>query len=163
AFDSPTGMPYVNVNLRTGKTSGAESNPAEIGTLLLEFGTLARLTHDDRYYAKAKRALVELDRRRSPLGLPGESIDVETGVWKGPAGPIGGGIASYYESLLKAWILFGDEDCRRMWLASIAALNRAVADERPDGLWYGEVDMATGRRTATEIGALHAFFPAVLA
>ncbi|HKA88994.1 MAG TPA: glycoside hydrolase family 47 protein [Haliangiales bacterium] len=163
AFDSPTGMPYVNVNLRTGKTSGAESNPAEIGTLLLEFGTLARLTHDDRYYAKAKRALVELDRRRSPLGLPGESIDVETGVWKGTASHIGGGIDSYYEYLLKAWILFGDEDCRRMWLASIAALNRAVADERPDGLWYGEVDMATGRRTATEIGALHAFFPAVLA
>src|SRR6266487_5882850 len=40
AFDSPTGMPYVKVNLRSGKASGAKSNPAEIGTLLLEFGTL---------------------------------------------------------------------------------------------------------------------------
>ena len=44
AFDSPTGMPYMYVNLKTGKTSGARTNPAEIGTLLLEFGTLSKLT-----------------------------------------------------------------------------------------------------------------------
>ena len=162
-FDSPTGMPYVNVNLKTGKTSGADSNPAEIGTLLLEFGALAKLTHKDVYYAKAKRALVELYRRHSRLGLPGESINVETGEWTGPASHIGGGIDSYYEYLLKAWLLFGDEDCHRMWLETIAAVNRTVADETPTGLWYGEVDMTSGRRTATEIGALHAFFPAVLA
>ena len=31
AFDSPTGMPYMFVNLKTGQTSGARSNPAEIG------------------------------------------------------------------------------------------------------------------------------------
>ncbi|HYL04656.1 MAG TPA: glycoside hydrolase family 47 protein, partial [Thermoanaerobaculia bacterium] len=44
AFNSPTGMPYTFVNLRTGATRGPRSNPAEIGTLLLEFGTLARAT-----------------------------------------------------------------------------------------------------------------------
>jgi len=38
AFNSPTGMPYMYVNLKTGKTRGAKSNPAEIGTLLIEFG-----------------------------------------------------------------------------------------------------------------------------
>src|SRR5262249_59459894 len=81
AFESPTGMPYVYVNLRTGQVRGAESNPAEIGTLLLEFGTLARLTQKDRYYDKAKRALVALYARRSRLGLVGESIDVDTGAW----------------------------------------------------------------------------------
>src|SRR5207249_4301126 len=43
-FDSPTGMPYRFVNLRTGEVHGSRSNPAEIGTLILEFGTLARLT-----------------------------------------------------------------------------------------------------------------------
>src|SRR5262249_22892649 len=37
-FNSPTGMPYRFVNLRTGRTSGPKSNPAEIGTLILEFG-----------------------------------------------------------------------------------------------------------------------------
>src|SRR5690242_8516716 len=37
-FNSPTGMPYMYINLKSGKTSGAKSNPAEIGTLVLEFG-----------------------------------------------------------------------------------------------------------------------------
>src|SRR6202022_885018 len=63
-FDSPTGMPYMFVNLKTGKTSGAHSNPAEIGTLLLEFGTLSKLTAKPIYYDKAKRPVVELYSRR---------------------------------------------------------------------------------------------------
>ena len=163
AFDSPTGMPYMYVNLKTGKTSGARSNPAEIGTLLLEFGTLARLTHKPVFYDKAKNALVQLYKRRSKLGLVGEEIDVETGRWLSPASHVGGGIDSYYEYLLKCSLLFGDRDCGRMWRQSRRALDRRLADEAPSGLWYGQVDMNTGRRTATEFGALHAFLPAVLA
>ncbi len=163
AFDSPTGMPYMYVNLRTGQARGADSNPAEIGTLLLEFGTLARLTHKDVYYDKAKRALVALSARRSRLGLVGEGIDVETGAWTQRTCHVGGGIDSYYEYLLKAWLLFGDEDCRAMWQASRDALVAHVADETASGLWFGEVDMGTGRRTATGFGALEAFLPAVLA
>ncbi len=163
AFDSPTGMPYMYVNLRTGKTSGARSNPAEIGTLLLEFGTLARLTHRPVFYDKAKNALVQLYGRRSKLGLVGEEIDVETGRWVSPASHVGGGIDSYYEYLLKCSLLFGDQDCGRMWRQSRRALDRRLADEVPSGFWYGQVDMNTGRRTATEFGALHAFLPAVLA
>ena len=72
AFDSPTGMPYMYVNLTTGARRGAESNPAEIGTLLLEFGTLAKLTGRDEFYDKAKRALVAVYERRAATGLVGE-------------------------------------------------------------------------------------------
>jgi len=161
-FGSPTGMPYMYVNLRTGATRGAVSNPAEIGTLILEFGTLARLTGKAVYYDKPKHALVQLFNRRSSIGLVGESIDVETGEWTRPASHVGAGIDSYYEYLLKCWLLFGDAQCRQMWQESVDALNARVADETPSGLWYGEVDMNSGRRTATEFGALQAFFPAVL-
>src|SRR2546430_6384770 len=80
-FNSPTGLPYVYVNLRTGQTRNAVTNPAETGTLLLEFGTLSKLTGRSIFYEKAKRALVETFKRRSPLGLVGESINVETGAW----------------------------------------------------------------------------------
>ena len=163
AFDSPTGMPYMYVNLKTGKTSGAVSNPAEIGTLVLEFGTLARLAKKRVFFEKAKRALVELDRRRSKIGLPGEEIDVETGQWKSRASHVGGGIDSYYEYLLKCSLLFGDTECGAMWRRSFRALNRSLADDAPTGLWYGQVDMDSGRRTASEFGALHAFLPGVLA
>jgi ER degradation enhancer, mannosidase alpha-like 2 len=163
AFSSPTGMPYMYVNLKTGKTSGARSNPAEIGTLLLEFGTLSKLTGTPVFYEKAKRALTELFARRSALGLVGEEINVETGKWLSPASHVGGGIDSYYEYLLKCARLFGDADCERMWAESLKALNARLADEAPSGLWYGQVDMNSGRRTASEFGALNAFLPGVLA
>src|SRR6266496_1780627 len=64
-FESPTGLPYRYVNLKTGKVRGNISNPAETGTLLIEFGTLARLTHRTIFYDKAKRALVEIYNHRS--------------------------------------------------------------------------------------------------
>jgi mannosidase alpha-like ER degradation enhancer 2 len=162
-FDSPTGMPYMFVNLKTGKATGAKSNPAEIGTLILEFGTLTKLTGEPVYFDKAKRALETLFSRRSKIGLVGEEIDVESGKWKSTSSHVGGGIDSYYEYLLKGSILFGDHDLARMWAESRSALNRYVADETPNGLWYGPVDMETGRRGSTEFGALEAFLPAVLA
>ena len=162
AFNTSTGMPYMFVNLRTGKSSGARSNPAEIGTLILEFGTLSKLTNKPVYFEKAKRAIVELYKRRSKIDLVGEEIDVETGAWVGKASHVGGGIDSYYEYLLKCSRLFGDKDCESMWKTSIAALNKHLADEAPSGLWYGEVDMDNGKRTSSEFGALHAFLPAVL-
>jgi mannosidase alpha-like ER degradation enhancer 2 len=135
AFRSPTGMPYVNVNLKTGAVRGTISNPAEIGTLLLEFGTLSRLSGDGRYYDAAKRAVSALFRLRSPIGLVGESIDVTTGKWVGTDSHVSGCIDSYYEYLLKCWRLFGDEECRNMWLASIGPLNFYIADSSAGGLW----------------------------
>jgi mannosidase alpha-like ER degradation enhancer 2 len=163
AFNSPTGMPYVFVNLKTGATRGEVSNPAEIGTLLIEFGTLSKLTGKPIYFDKAKKALVELYSRRSPIGLVGSGINVETGAWTDPRSHVSGLIDSYYEYLLKCSILFADKDCANMWKQSIAALNKYVADDSANGLWYGWVDMNTGARTATHFGALDAFFPAVLA
>jgi len=157
-FNSPTGMPYMYVNLRSGKTRGARSNPAEIGTLLLEFGTLSKLTHKPVYFDKAKNAVVQLYKRRSKIGLVGEEIDVESGEWTNASSHIGGAIDSYYEYLLKSAILFGDKDCEAMWRESKRALNQYVAD----GAWYGTVDMNSGKRISTDFGALQAFFPAVL-
>jgi len=163
AFNSPTGMPYVYVNLKTRKTRGAESNPAEIGTLLIEFGTLSKLTGNAVFYEKAKRALVELYNRRSKIRLVGSAINVETGRWTNTTSHISGGIDSYYEYLLKAWLLFDDPDCERMWKASVKAVNQYLADNVNGGLWYARVDMNSGKRNARRYGALDAFFPAVLA
>jgi ER degradation enhancer, mannosidase alpha-like 2 len=163
AFNSPTGLPYVFVNLRTGQVREPVSNPAETGTLLLEFGTLSKLTDKPIFYEKAKRALVETYKRRSAIGLVGSSINVETGAWTDKDSHISGGIDSYYEYLWKCWLLFGDKDCLEMWNASIPAINKYLADDTGAELWYGHADMTTGKRTATTYGALDAFFPALLA
>ena len=176
-FNSPTGLPYKFVNLKTGKTKGEISNPAETGTLLIEYGTLSKLTGKPIYYEKAKRALVETYKRRSPIGLVGTNINVETGKWTNTDSHVSSEIDSYYEYLLKAAILFDDKECRDMWEDSIAKINSYLADEGESmskknvakgavfvgDLWYGHADMNTGKRTATTSGALDAFFPAVLA
>lgn len=170
-FSSPTGLPYRYVNLRTGKVRGEVSNPAETGTLLVEFGTLSKHTRKPVFYEKAKRALVATYTRRSPLGLVGTRVNVETGKWTNTDSHISAEIDSYYEYLLKCWLLFDDQDCKRMWQESIRAINRYLADESNVSaglrsnreLWYGHADMNSGKRTATVYGALDAFFPAVLA
>ena len=106
---------------------------------------------------------MEVYKRRSPIGLVGESINADTGEWTDTDSFIGSGIDSYYEYLLKCAILFDDQELRKMYDDSIAAINKYHADEQNGELWYGHNDMFTGKRKATTYGALDAFFPAVLA
>src|SRR2546423_4580420 len=156
AFNSPTGLPYVYVNLRTGQVRDPLSNPAETGTLLLEFGTLSKLTGKAVFYDKAKRALVETYKRRSAIGLVGSSINVETGTWVDPDSHISGGIDSYYEYLWKCWLLFGDKEWLEILNARITAIQKYLADEVHGELWYGHAKMNTGKRGDTTYGALDA-------
>lgn len=163
AFQSPTGIPYWGVNLATGEVKGNISNPAEAGTLTLEFGMISKLTGDTAYYQAAKRAVQAVYRRLPSTGLPGSAINIETGEWTDSTSHIGGGIDSYYEYLLKASILFDDPDFKKMWDSSLKSINRFLADTVNGNLWYGHANMVTGERTATVYGALDAFFAGVLA
>lgn len=162
-FKSPTGIPYVDVNLKTGAVRNSRTNPGEVGTLLVEFGTLSKLTGKPEYYRVAKNALMQVYNRRSPTGLVGTWIDAETGEWLDPDSHVSACIDSYYEYMVKCAILFDDQDCRQMWDSSLGAIKAYLADETPTGLWIGHADMNTGKRTKTWFGALDAFFPAVLA
>jgi mannosidase alpha-like ER degradation enhancer 2 len=130
---------------------------------MLEFGTLSRVTGNPAYYDAAKTAISAVYERRSEIGLVGTTIDVETGEWENRSSHLTGRIDSYYEYLLKSWLLFGDEDFRVMWETSVDAANRHLADEVDGHLWYGHADMTSGERTATRFGALDAFWPGVLA
>ncbi len=162
-FNSVTGMPYRDVNLRTGAVRGEVNNPAEIGTLILEFGTVSKLSGKPEYFDKAKNAILELFNRRSEIGLVGTTINVNTGEWDNKRSHISGMIDSYYEYLLKGSLLFDDTEFGTMWKVSAEAVNTYLYDETDNGVWYGHCDMVTGNITGTRFGALDAFFPAVLA
>ncbi|MFY0696596.1 MAG: glycoside hydrolase family 47 protein [Balneola sp.] len=162
AFDSATEMTYGRVNLKTGETEWQVNNPAEIGTLMIEFGTLTKHTQDSVFYNSAKKAMMGLYERRSEIGLVGTTIDVETGEWQNKEAHISGMIDSYYEYALKSWLLFGDKDFRKIWKAHEPALEKYLLDEVATGTWYGRANMDTGERTATTYGALDAFMPGVL-
>jgi mannosidase alpha-like ER degradation enhancer 2 len=163
AFVTGSGLPYLEVNLKTGAGRGEMSNPGAAGTLLVEFGSLTAMTGKGAYYNSAKIALLSLYRARSDIGLVGDGINVTTGEWTSTDSHLSAGIDSYYEYLLKCGLLFDDEDCKQMWLTHYQAINTYLLDSSARGYWYGHADMNTGKRTKTWFGALDAFFPACLA
>jgi hypothetical protein len=162
AFNTPTGIPTYNVNLRTGKTSGDTVNVAEAGTNILELGILSYYTKDPKYYAAGKRATLAIHSRRSKLGLPGSDINVRTGEWTNRTASICAGVDSYYEYLYKTYSLFGDTTIGRVWNEAIAAVNAHLPEEKDSLLWYGRVNMDSGERTSDVITLYDAFMPAIL-
>jgi len=163
AFNTPTGIPTYSVNLRTGKASGDTVCVAEAGTNILELGVLSYFTKDPKYYAAGKRATLAIYQRRSKLGLPGTSINVQTGEWTDRNASICAGVDSYYEYLYKAWSLFDDTAIGNAWNTSIAAVNAYLPEEKDSLLWYGRVNMDSGERTSDVVTLYDAFFPATLA
>ncbi len=163
AFDTKTGMPWRYINLETGAVKGVVSNPAEIGTLFLEFGKLTQLTGDSAYYKAGKKAIMEVFARRSKIGLVGTEINVRCGKWKKKSTHISGLIDSYYEYLYKGWKLFGDEDFKEAWEISNAAVLNYLLKETPHGSFFTHARMKSGKETHSHYGALDAFYAGLLA
>lgn len=157
-FNTPTGIPYRMVNLKSGQIEGNITNPCEVGSMLLEYGMLSKLTGNPRYYNACKKGVVELYKRRGKTGLVGSGINCDTGEWTDTKAHIRGGIDAFYEYLLKGYILFGDKDLKEMWDNSLKSINTYLEDETDNGYWIGESDMNTGKRTATVFGALDCFW-----
>lgn len=163
AFNTPTGIPYRYVHLQTGKTRDGNNNPAEIGTLMMEFGKLSKLTGNPVYYSTAKKAIMYVFEKRSAIGLVGEVIDVNTGKWVRTASHISGLIDSYYEYIFKSWKLFGDVDFKNAWDIHAAAINKYLLRKQDNGWFFAHVDMNTGKELSTRYGALDAFYAGLLA
>jgi mannosyl-oligosaccharide alpha-1,2-mannosidase len=160
---SPLGIPHRYVNLKTGALRGQETNPAETGTFIPEFGFLSRATGDDRYRAAAKRALVSMFERRSKIGLLADSIDCMTGEWKSRRATIGPPSDSYYEYLWDGWDLLGERDCLRMYHSCTAAILKHQPLRKGANLWFANVDFETGRPLDTEQDELGSFYGGLLA
>ncbi|WP_462250889.1 glycoside hydrolase family 47 protein [Ekhidna sp.] len=170
AFDSPTGIPYHSVNLRTGATAGNKGegegnvvNTAQAATYLVEFGVLSYYAKDPKYYQAAKKASKAVFDRKSAIGLPGDYINVETGEWTNNWSYLQAGVDSYYEYMFKSAVLFPDPEILAMWEFSLAKINEYYADEYNGKLFYACVDMHTGEKVKQSMSLYDAFFPAVQA
>ncbi|MHC1706037.1 MAG: glycoside hydrolase family 47 protein [Bacteroidales bacterium] len=163
AFRTKTGIPYRFVNLMTGEVKGPESNPAEAGTYLLELGKLTYYTGDSTFYNIAKNASLAIFKRRSKADLVGTVIDVNTGEWKNTESQIGARIDSYYEYLLKSWLMYGDKDLKKAWDISMAAIQKHLVRKTPKGTFMTRVNMNTGAETRSLYGALDAFCAGMMA
>ncbi|XP_066992134.1 ER degradation-enhancing alpha-mannosidase-like protein 2 [Anabrus simplex] len=160
AFDSATGMPYGTVNLRHGVPEGETSITctAGVGTFILELGTLSRLTGDPLFEEVAMNALYALYAHRSPIGLVGNHVDVQTGRWTAQDAGIGAGVDSYYEYLAKGAILLQRPELMRMFHEGRAAIDRYL--KRDD--WHLWVSMSKGQVTLPVFQSLEAYWPGVL-
>ena len=112
AFDSQTGIPYSKINLRWGLDRQSRANQvtctACAGTMLLEFAALSRYSGDGKFESAARAAQEALWSRRTN-NLMGETINITSGRWQRTDASVGAGIDSYYEYLLKAYVMLGDE------------------------------------------------------
>ncbi|KAF8401793.1 hypothetical protein HHK36_012739 [Tetracentron sinense] len=135
-------------NLSVTSTAGG-------GTLTLEFGVLSRLTNDPVFEQVTKNAVHGIWARRSKLNLVGAHINVFTGEWTQKDAGIGTSIDSYYEYLLKAYLLFGDEE----YLFIFQEAYRAAMHYLYNDPWYVEVNMDSAAIVWPLFNSLQAFWP----
>ncbi|KAJ7979950.1 alpha-1,2-Mannosidase [Quillaja saponaria] len=157
AFDTPTGIPFGSVNLMHGvdKHESKITSTAGGGTLTLEFGVLSRLTNDTIFEQVTKNAVRGLWARRSKLNLVGAHINVFTGEWTQKDAGIGTSIDSFYEYLLKAYILFGDEEYLFIFQEAYGAVMHYLYNDP----WYIEVNMDSAAIVWPLFNSLQAFWP----
>ncbi|KAK8401751.1 hypothetical protein O3P69_001103 [Scylla paramamosain] len=160
AFDTPTGMPYGTVNLREGVPDGETpiTCTAGVGTYIVEFGTLSRLTGDPVYEEVALRALHALWNHRSAINLVGNHIDVLTGRWTAQDSGIGAGIDSYFEYMVKAAGLLQRPELMAIFKQAWAAIEKHLRHED----WYLWATMTKGYVTMAVFQSLEAYWPGVL-
>nr|AIG56058.1 secreted protein [Achlya hypogyna] len=174
AFDTPTGIPRHRINLKVSsfepttahpalqygvpRGTTAETCPAAAGSLLLEMALLSRLSGIPEFEELAKGAVLELWDRRSGLHLLGSTINVETGAWVHTHTGIGAGLDSYYEYLMKYYVLSGDTDWFHMFNMSYHSIEAHML--QADG-YHVEVDMNYGKEylRSRRVSALQAFWP----
>ena len=117
AFDTPTGIPFSDVNLRSGAAHGPawspDSSVAEVSSLRLEFQALADAVGVPAIVApaaKAQLAVAALAARSDGL-VASKFISPTSGGWGGGRiMTLGSRVDSYYEYLLKAWLQTGKRD-----------------------------------------------------
>lgn len=172
AFDqTATGIPHPRVNLRNGvpKDGILESCTAGAGSLILELGMLSRLLGDPIYEAYARRAISSLwTYRVNATGLFGNVMNIQSGEWVSNLSGLGAGMDSFYEYLLKSYILFEEESDLRMFTDIYTSIKKFMRrgrqecnrGEGPHPL-YVNVDMANGATATNWIDSLQAAFPGV--
>ncbi|XP_022085237.1 ER degradation-enhancing alpha-mannosidase-like protein 3 isoform X2 [Acanthaster planci] len=125
--------------------------------MILEFAALSRLTGDPIFEEKAQHVMRTLwSKRQRHSNLVGTVINIHNGDWVRRDSGVGAGIDSYYEYLLKGYILLGDDS----YLDKFAAHYDAVMHYISDGPMLLDVHMhKPTTRTRAFMDALLAFWP----
>ncbi|CAF4340933.1 unnamed protein product [Rotaria socialis] len=147
AFDTPTGIPHALITLSNGASknwnwaAGGCSILSEFGTVHLEFQYLSQLTGKDIYLQKVEKIRKVL-KGASENNMYYNYLNPQTGAWCQKHASLGALGDSFYEYLLKSWILSGkkDEEARSMYENAMKAAEEAMLRKTPTSnlMYFGE-------------------------
>ncbi|WAR03730.1 EDEM2-like protein [Mya arenaria] len=161
AFDTATGMPYGTVNLKYGVPKGETTVTctAGVGTFIVEFGALSRLTGDPIFEKVAMRAMKSLWRARSSIGLVGNHIDVASGKWTALDAGVGGGIDSYFEYLVKGSVMLSNTELLDQFYEYLESVEQYLKKDD----WYMWAHMTKGTVSLPIFTSLDCYWPGIQA
>ncbi|NXB52729.1 MA1C1 mannosidase, partial [Leucopsar rothschildi] len=151
AFNTPTGIPRGVINLGSGMSwswgwaSAGSSILAEFGTLHLEFLHLSELSGNPVFAEKATLSLSQvrnirrvLSRVEKPQGLYPNFLSPVTGGWVQHHVSIGGLGDSFYEYLIKSWLMSDkkDSEAKKMYDDALEAIEKHLVKKSAGGLTY---------------------------
>jgi len=152
AFESPSGIPFASVNLKTSvgvpsHDDGGASSTAEAATLQLELKYLSKLTGEAFYWEKAENVIKVIDDNGMQDGLLPIYIYANNGQFRGNNIRLGSRGDSYYEYLIKQYLQTSKEEpiYEELWDEALAGVRKhlitytspsrfTIIGERPNGL-----------------------------
>lgn len=152
AFESPSGIPFASVNLKTSTglpshEDGGASSTAEAATLQLEFKYLAKLTGEAFYWKAAEKVIKVIDENSAQDGLVPIYIYAHDGNFRGENIRLGSRGDSYYEYLIKQYLQTSKEEpiYNEIWDEALQGVRKhlitysepskfTILGERPNGL-----------------------------
>ncbi|KAM6172287.1 mannosyl-oligosaccharide 1,2-alpha-mannosidase IC [Erethizon dorsatum] len=142
AFNTPTGIPKGVVNFKSGSwgwaTAGSSSILAEFGSLHLEFLHLTELSGNPVFAEKVRNIRKVLRKIDKPFGLYPNFLSPVSGNWVQHHVSVGGLGDSFYEYLIKSWLMSAktDMEAKNMYYEALEAIETYLLNVSPGGLTY---------------------------
>jgi len=147
AYNTTLGIPFQTINLFTREAQnpewmGTRAALAEFASVQLEFKALSYHTTDPQYRRRVERAMDVVERALPTLPIPGlwpVWADMETGEFLEDHLTLGARGDSFYEVLLKQWLLTNKTEPRYQRLfhkTATAIQNHLVYESSPSSLMY---------------------------
>uniref|UniRef100_A0A671DT57 alpha-1,2-Mannosidase n=1 Tax=Rhinolophus ferrumequinum TaxID=59479 RepID=A0A671DT57_RHIFE len=145
AFNTPTGIPKGIVNFKSGSNrswgwamAGSSSILAEFGSLHLEFLHLTELSGNQIFAEKVRHIRKVLRKIDKPFGLYPNFLSPVSGNWMQHHVSVGGLGDSFYEYLIKSWLMSAktDTEAKDMYYEALEAIESHLLNVSPGGLTY---------------------------
>ncbi|XP_037079927.1 endoplasmic reticulum mannosyl-oligosaccharide 1,2-alpha-mannosidase-like [Pollicipes pollicipes] len=171
AFETPSGIPFSDVNLMTRRARGPAWNPdsstAEVATLQLEFNQLSHISGDSKYSDKATAVSRHISGLAKKEGLVPIYISTKDGQFRQySVVTMGARGDSYYEYLLKQYAQLGQPlaHLRDDFNASVQGIQHLlVKKSKPNELTFLAELMSGGKNIKPKMDHLACFLPGTLA